>query len=158
MLLLNIIFVVLLLGFIGNGYKDGFIQTLGRAVGAVLGFILAQAWSGALAGPLKIVVPDAWANVVAFLSVLLVVTWIVGFVVKLLDGAYKVLSFIPFLKSINSVLGAVIGLLLSFLILGGGIWLLQKYPLVPSLMPLLAGSAVAKFILGVFHKMLAFVL
>ena len=158
MLLLNIILVIALLGFVGTGLKDGFIHTLGRIVGAILGFLAARAWSIGLAPLFAIVLPYGWARLVAFLVILLIVTRLVGWLFKLADGAFRIISFIPFLKSINNVLGAILGIVEGILVLGGTMWTLINFNLIANATNYINQSTIAHWILIAFQKALAFVL
>ena len=155
MLLTNIIVVLLLIGFVGAGMKDGFIQTLGRLVGAVIGFIAARLWFVSVSAIIAPFMPSGWARLVAFIVIFIVITRLVGFAFKLVDGMYKILSFLPFLKSINSLLGALLGLLEGFILLGGAIYLIVTFKLVPSLTALLTASSVAMWVETVFHSLLS---
>lgn len=157
-MLVNVILILLLLGFIGTGWKDGAIQTLGRVVGAVIGFLVARSWSIGLAALFEIVLPSGWARLAAFLVVFLFITRIVGFIFKLADGAFKILSFIPFVKPLNSLLGAIVGIVEGFVVLGGSIWIVQNFTLLPFLAKLLASSVVARGILAVFEFLLKLVI
>ncbi len=158
MLIVSLVLLLLLLGFVGSGFKDGFIHTLGRLVGAVIGFVLARTWSISAAMVLTMFMPYGWARFIAFMVIYLVITRLVGWLFKLADGAFQILSFIPFLKSINSFLGALIGLIEGVLILGGLMWIVNNFSLIPSLIPLLAGSSVAQMIQKAFQFVLQFVL
>lgn len=154
MLILNIILIVAFLGFIGAGMKDGFVQTLGRLVGAVLGFIVARAWSISLASLFTSFLPYGWARFVAFLLLFVLVNRLVGFAFKLAEGAFHLISFIPFLKSINTLLGAIVGAVEGLILLGGAIWVLITLNLVPWLKVMLQASPVAQVIYKIFQFLL----
>lgn len=158
MLLLNILLIIALLGFVGAGMKDGFVHTLGRLVGSVLGFVMARSWSIVVGSFLSIFLPSGWSRFIAFILVFVLVTRLVGFVFKLADGAFRVLSIIPFLKSINNFLGGVLGVLEGIILLGGSIWIVLNFNLVPWLTNMLDDSLVANAIEKVFNLLLSFVL
>jgi uncharacterized membrane protein required for colicin V production len=158
MLLVNIVLVLLLLGFAGAGMKDGFVHTLGRVVGAVLGFVAAKAWYIGWSGILGAFLPTGWAKVLTFIIIYIVISRLVGIAFKLIDGAFRILSILPFLKSINSLLGLILGFFEGVLILGGIIYLVLTYPLIPALTQLLIPSVVAHWILSAFHIFLGILL
>lgn len=158
MLITNIVLAVLVLGFIGAGMKDGFIETLGRIVGAVVGFIAARAWSLPVASFLGALVPLDWSRLIAFIFIFLVITRLIGYAFQLLDGAFRILSVLPFLKSINSLLGAVLGLVEGLILVGGVIYLVTTFKLVPWLSALFASSVVAAWILKTFNILLGVLL
>jgi uncharacterized membrane protein required for colicin V production len=156
MWLINLLLIIAVLGFIGTGYKDGFVHTVGRLVGAVIGFVLARSFSISAASILAGILPSGWARFVAFAIIFIIVTEIVGFIFKLADGAFKILSIIPFLKTINNILGAILGIFEGIVLVGGTIWVLTNFNLVPSITVALQTSSIAKIILRVFEATLAF--
>ena len=153
-MLMNLILIVLLLGFVGAGAKDGFVHTLGRLIGSVIAFELARKYALNIAGFVGIFVPIAWARIASFIIVFVVVTRLVGFLVKLLDGAFSIISIIPFLKSINKLLGGIIGIGEGIVVIGGVIFLILNFNVDASLMKSLAASGVAQWLLGTFHLLL----
>jgi uncharacterized membrane protein required for colicin V production len=157
-MLLDIILVVILLGYIGQGWKDGFIHTAGRVVGAVLGFILARSWSLSIAFIFQILLPAGWARFIAFIAIFILVNRLVGWAFKLAESAFKIISFIPFLKSINNLLGAILGIFEGFIILGGCIWVIENFDLVAQLKTWIEGSHVAPFVSHVFQLLLGVLL
>jgi uncharacterized membrane protein required for colicin V production len=157
-MLLDIILIILLLGFVGQGWKDGFVFTAGRVVGAVLGFILARTWSLSIAFIFQILLPEGWARFVAFVVVFVVVNRLVGWVFKLAEAAFKIISIIPFLKSINNLLGAILGIFEGFIILGGIIWVIENFDIWAQLNAWIAGSHIAPFISHVFQLLLGVLL
>ena len=157
-MLVNIILILLVLGFVGAGWKDGAIQTAGRVIGAVLGFILARSWSMSVAFIFQILLPASWARLAAFLVIFGFVTRLVGFVFKIAEGVFKIISIIPFIKSINSLLGAIAGLIEGIVFLGGAIWIVQNFSLFPTFATTLSSSAIASTIRVIFEFLLHFVL
>lgn len=158
MLILNLVLVIALLGFVGAGLKDGFIHTAGRLIGAVVGFILARSFSVAAGSFLALLFPSGWARFIAFAVIFILVTEVVGFVFKLADGAFKILSIIPFLKTINNFLGAILGIFEGIILVGGCIWVLENFDLISSVTKLLQASWLAKLILHVFETLLSILL
>jgi len=138
--------------------KDGFIHTLGRLVGAIIGFVAARAWSLGFGGFLSLFMPIGIARLVAFIIIFVIIARLVGIVFKLADGAFRILSIIPFLKSINSILGAVMGLIEGVIIIGGIIYLILAYLIEPHLVIWIHSSVVAQWIEVAFKALLGFLL
>lgn len=153
-MLVNIILLVLVLGFIGTGFKDGFIYTIGRIIGAIIGFLVARSLSISVGSFFAIFMPSGWARFIAFLVIFILISRLVGFVFKLVDSAFKILSFIPFLKSINSFLGALLGIIEGIILIGGAIWVLTNFNLIPKLTTILSGSSVASLIGKIFNTIM----
>ncbi|MBP9869792.1 CvpA family protein [Patescibacteria group bacterium] len=158
MLIIDIILLIGLLGFVGAGAKDGFIHTLGRLVGAVVGFVIARSWSASVTPLLDLFMPAGIARVLAFIFIFLLITRLVGFVFKLADGAFKILSILPFLKSINALLGGILGFFEGVIISGGIIYLIVTFKLNATLMGWLATSVIAPWIQRTFQILLGVLL
>ncbi|MBU0540432.1 CvpA family protein, partial [Patescibacteria group bacterium] len=131
MIIASIIIILLLVGYIGAGYKDGLVQTLGRLIGAVAGFVLARSWSASIAFIFNYFLPEGWGNLAAFVAIFFIVNRLVGFLFHIIEGPLKILSFIPLIKNLNSLLGAAIGIFEGIVMLGGSIWILTTFKLLP---------------------------
>lgn len=158
MLLVDLILALAVLGSIGAGIKDGLVHTIGRLVGAVIGFVIARSWSLGLSGIFAIFLPVGTARLIAFVLIFVIITRLVGFGFKLVDGVFKILSVIPFLKSINSILGAIAGLVEGIILIGGVIFVIKSYFLEPHLVAWVSSSIVAQWIEKVFKILLAVLL
>ncbi len=156
--LVDIILILILLGFVGAGMKDGFVHTFGRLVGSVIGFIAARAWYLKIAGFVGLLAPSGWANVIAFILIFAIITRLVGFIFTLIDGVFKIVSILPFLKSINSLLGAILGLVEGIILVGGVIYLVLMFKLEPTLVHWLSLSTVAPWIQKAFQTLLGILL
>ncbi len=155
---IDLILIFVLLGFFGSGLKDGFIHSFGRLIGAIFGFLAAKAWSVPVAAWLGVFVPLGWARLIAFVLIFALITRLSGFGFKLVDGVFNVLSVLPFLKSINRFLGGVLGLIEGVLLVGGTIYLVVTFKLVPSLLTWINLSRVAPWIQKVFTLFLGVLL
>jgi len=154
MLLFNIVLFLALLAFIGSGLRDGLIHALGRIVGVVVGFLAAKAFYGGLALALSPFLSGGWGKLIAFFLVYIVTARIVGFIFRSLDKTYNFLAKLPFMKSLNHALGGVLGFVEGMMILGGGLWLVKTFVLIPSLLTYINGSSLATWIYNGFNKVL----
>ncbi len=150
----SLMFVLLI--FVGMGGKDGFIHTLGRLLGAILGFILARSWSSWLAAILGVFLPIGWARVIAFLALFLIINRLMGYALTIVDGIFRFITILPFLKSVDLLLGAAFGFSEAIVLLGGMIYLITTFKPVPSLFALANASKVAQWIMSIFHTSLSF--
>lgn len=158
MLLVDIILLLLLLGFIGAGAKDGFVHTLGRMVGAVIGFVLAKMYYVKFGAMLALFMPNTWANFLSFTLLFILVTRLIGFGAKLLDGAFSILRHLPFLQSIDKILGAILGLVEGVLIMGGVFFVVNVIKILPTVASWIHGSRVAFYIQSIFETVMAVLL
>ena len=152
--LTDIVLILILVGFVGAGFRDGFIRAFGRLAGVVLGWLAASWWSGTISSWLGVAMPSAWARTISYLLVFFVAAKIVSYVIRVLDGMYHVLSVIPFLKSINSALGGFLGFFEGLIMVGAGMYVLMTFRVEPHLVSWLSGSGVAGWIRGFFRIIL----
>lgn len=152
--LTDVVLVLLLIGFVGAGFRDGFIRAFGRLAGVVLGWMAANWWSGTIGVWLGVAMPTTWARTIAFLLVFLVASKVIAYVIRVLDGMYHVLSVVPFLKSINSALGGFLGFFEGLVMIGAGMYVIMVFRIEPHLVGWLSQSGVASWIRGVFRVIL----
>lgn len=155
MILTEIILVLILLGFAAGGWKDGFVSTFGRFIGALIGFLLAMRFSGVLEPLFGAFLSDSWAKLVAFLLIFLLITRLIGFLFGLLGGVTKFLSHIPGIGLINNITGGIMGFLEGIVMIGGAIWLFTTSNIFPKILSALSGSAVAGWIQSAFQVVLS---
>jgi len=158
MFLVNLVLVMLLLGYIGMGVKDGFVHTLGRFLGAILGFLAARAWSIWFVGIIGMFVPAGWARLAAFIVIFIVITRVFGMVFKMVDGIFELMKLLPFLKSIDKFLGAFLGFVEGLIFIGGVIYLILTFKLSPTLITSATSSSVAVWIYKIFQSTLSMML
>lgn len=119
MAFIDIVLLVIVGAFVLFGLFFGLIHTLGSLIGAIVGIIFASRLIdpsfeaiGFLFGGGNI------ARVVLFILIFLIVTRLVGLVFWLVGRVAKPLSWIPFVKSINHLLGGVLGFVEGVIVVG----------------------------------------
>lgn len=160
MLWVNIILLALLASFVGAGGKRGFFDSLGRLVGAVLGFWVARFFSGPLGtlfsrfgiGGEQVV--RFVAFLVLFFVVFAVITWVIGLAAKML----RLVTRLPIISWADSLLGGAVGLVEGIVFLGSASVLLFSTMAIPKLAQLLAASQVMRWIEKAFSFFLGFLL
>jgi uncharacterized membrane protein required for colicin V production len=157
-MVINIGILLLLIGYLSAGYKDGFVHTLGRLVGSVAGFLIARTWSISVSFLVGILLPSGWARFITFLIIFVMVNRVIGFVFHILEGPLRIVTFIPFLKSINNLLGSVVGFVEGVIMLGGVIWVIGNFDLFPNFAIQLNSSFLAPLISKAFNFLLTFVM
>lgn len=159
MLIVNIVLVVILAAFAMNGAKNGVIRALGQLIGSILGYLAAKAWFGLLADILHSFLPGSLgiARFIAFIFLFMVVDQIIGMLFGLADKVFKILTWLPFISSINGFLGSVIGFCEGAAFVGGGAYLVRTTSIEPHLVTA-ASSQVAQYAERVFYRLLGFML
>lgn len=125
MILLELLVLIVLAAFVANGVRGGSIETLGRFIGAILGFLAARAWSGYAIGALALFMPVSWAWLFSFVVIFLAVDSVVGFLFKIAEQFFKILTRLPIIKQIDGIIGGVLGLLEGIVVIGGVAFLLR---------------------------------
>lgn len=126
--LMDLIAGIFLIGFLVNGFRRGFILTTGHLIGILAGVLSARWWSPMLAARLSTLstfgIPRGWFYVAAAILIFFVVARIILAIASLVNSAFKVLTIIPFLETANKIAGAVLGILVGVVFLGGIAYLL----------------------------------
>lgn len=110
--LVDIILIVITLLFAANGWKSGFVRSAGSLAAFVLsivGSFYVMGWAHDTFGISLATHP--WLTIVAFLIVLGITTRLASYIVDVLDLVRKAIAILPFVNFVNSILGAVLGLL-----------------------------------------------
>lgn len=147
----DLVLFIVLGAFVLYGLWFGLIHALGALVGVIAGAFLAgrlfeplaHAFLWLFGGNINL------ARIVIFFVIFTIVNRLIGFGFHLLERAFKVLTILPFLSSINRLGGAVLGFLEGSLVLGGALLLATKFPLSPAFTTALAQSKFSAYLLGV---------
>ncbi|MFA4936909.1 MAG: CvpA family protein [Patescibacteria group bacterium] len=138
--------LLILFGFVWFGFWFGFIHTLGALVGTIAGAFIA----GRLYLPIFDLVVNwigydsGWIKIIIFLILFIVINRLVGFGFYILDRTFRFVSFIPFLKTINHLGGAVLGLVEGGLTLGLVLYFSGSVDLPLSITQAIANSDIAQ--------------
>ncbi|MFA5946801.1 MAG: CvpA family protein [Patescibacteria group bacterium] len=106
----DIVFAVLALLLCLQGWHKGFVKMAGSLIALAVSVVIATwgvAWFESVSGWHFSGNPVLF--IIVFLLVTLVLTKLMGFVITLLDLARKVLSIIPGISMLNSILGFAVG-------------------------------------------------
>lgn len=147
----DIILLILLGGFTLFGLYTGLIHALGALVGVAVGAFFASRFYGPIADwliPITGGNPN-WVKVVVFILVFIIVNRLVGFAFWIVEKIFGVLKVIPFLSTINRLLGAILGLSEGVLVIGLTLYFISKFPLGETLTAALAASSVAAYLIKI---------
>ena len=151
MSLVDIILLIIIGGFALAGVWFGFVHTLGSVIGTILGVYLATRYFEPVAGWLTGVF--TWAGnapkVVVFVVAFLVINRLVGFGFWFLEKFIGFLTRLPFIRSLNRLLGLLLGAFEGVVTVGIAIYFIERYPLSESIMARLATSQVAPYAVSV---------
>lgn len=144
----DLVILLALTFFAAFGFATGFIQVLGGFVGAILGAWLAAKIHAPIARWLDPYIPGDYiaAAVVAFVIIFGISNRLVGLLFFMAGKVLHLLTIIPFAKTINRVLGAILGLLEGIVVIGVIVYLISHLPAIPGLTEKLNQSVLAPFL------------
>ncbi len=127
-LIIDIILAILSILLIWSGYKHGFIQAFGSLLGLVVSIALGiwgVTWLEDLTGF------ELTSNPVVFVGTFLILTLIVSQIIRLivsaLDLVRRLVSIIPFVGLLNSLLGLVLGVFQAGLLIAAVTYVTVTY-------------------------------
>ncbi len=151
MSILDTILLITIAGFVFYGFFYGLIRTFGSLAGIVLGVLFASKYYLVIFNWIDELFfgYDNIGKFLVFLILLSLINRLVCLVFSLLNKTFDVISIIPFLKTINRLSGAILGLLMGIAVVGLVLFVLstflggwfEKISSSSSLMPILLKSA-----------------
>jgi uncharacterized membrane protein required for colicin V production len=160
MLWVNLLLLALLASFVGAGGKRGLIDSVGRLIGAVLGFWVARFFSGPLGTLFSRlgIGGEQTVHFIAFLVLFFVVFALIAWVIGLAAKMMRLVTRLPIISWADSLLGGAVGLVEGVVFLGSALVLVFSTMASPKLAELLAPSWVARLIEKSFSFMLGFLM
>ena len=146
---IDVVFLIFLSGFIFYGFFFGLIRTLGSLLGAAAGFWAASHfYLQAFAYVRKFFFGyDAAGKIIIFLLLFSIASKLVILGFAIVDRAFGIISIVPFLKTINRLAGAILGLALGILLLSFLVHLFLAYPIIGQwLLRMLKNSKILPYI------------
>jgi len=132
----DLILLIIISLFCLAGLWLGFVHTLGSLLGTVLGAYLASRYYEVMADWLIRI--TGWgentSRIVMFIIAFFVINRLVGFVFWIIDKFTSIITNLPFIKSINRLLGLFLGFLEGVITIGLVIYFIERFPLSASIM------------------------
>lgn len=156
---LDVVLLVVVAGFVLSGIRFGLIHTLGSLVGVVAGAFVATHYGTPLAlwfAKLTNFDIQQLGKWVVFLIIFFVVGRLVGFLFWLVDKSLNVLLHLPFLSSINHLLGGILGFFEGSFIVGLSLYYGRQLP-VAQITKLISESKLAEYFIGISKVLLPLV-
>jgi len=158
MAIIDFVLLLVLFGFILFGFWFGLIHTLGALVGTVVGVFLASRWYDGAAAWVQYTFTgslNVW-KVIIFILLFILINRLIGLLFYILEKAFNIVTVLPFLKSINRIAGAVLGLLEGAVVVGAVVFISSRFPFGLE-QKIFAASQLKTYFLGVFNVLLPFV-
>jgi membrane protein required for colicin V production len=128
---IDIVIIILLAGFVWKGVRLGLIEGIGGIIGLFVGVFLAGHYYQQVGEIFKTVLfgSETLATITGFLVVFILVNRLVALIFWIIDKIFNIIAIIPFLKSINRLLGGIFGLIEGLIFIGIIIYVLAFFPL-----------------------------
>jgi len=150
MSLFDLVLILIIAGFGLFGFWVGFVHALGSLVGTILGVYLASHYYTPVADWL--IQTTGWGGnfpkVLVFILAFVIINRLVGLAFYFIDKVLSIVTRLPFISSINRLLGLLFGILEGALVLGIVFYFINKFPLGPQFMTSLGNSKVAPYVIG----------
>lgn len=147
---LDIVLTLFLAVFVGWGFGNGLIRAIGGILAIIVGAAAASRFyplvGDLIAGFFGRFRP--LADITAFTILFLLFGRLFGIVVSLFEKAFDILAILPFLKTVNRVLGAVFGFFLGVLFVGAILYITSKYSIWTEFNDAVTGSQVAQLVIS----------
>ncbi len=160
MILVDIVLLLIILSFVGRGWRSGFVEALGELIGAVIAFVVARYFAPGLGQILVLLMPGrlGLAQFIGFVIVFIIVIRLVGWLFTLADKILKIITSLPIISSVNKIIGAILGLFTGIVLVGSSVYVVLSLRLDPTLLTWLGGSTVARWSMSAFTSVLRFLL
>lgn len=144
---MDFVLLIILFAFAGGGFAMGLISEIGNLVGTIVGAVVATnffdklaAWVGTPFG-----MTENLVRILSFLVIFILANRIVVAIFLLINKVFNALAIIPFLKTINRLAGAVLGVVTGGLIIGLVLIFITKFPFANFLIKPMENSEIAQF-------------
>ncbi len=156
MSLFDLVLFIVIGGFGLFGLWFGFFHTLGSLMGTILGVYLAGRYYEAMAEWLIQITGwgDNVSRVVMFTLAFIIINRLVGFAFWIFDKFFNVLTKLPFLNSINRLLGGALGVFEGIVTVGFILYAFQQFPFSVKVAAAIESSMVAPYALGMITVLL----
>jgi uncharacterized membrane protein required for colicin V production len=154
---LDVALIIFLAGFVWRGYFTGLIKSVGSFAGVIVGASIASYFYLQFYGLIDQFFGglDNIGHVISFFIIFIIASKIIYLIFAALDKTYNFISIIPFLKSINRLAGAALGLIIGALITSLLLYVAAKYlPLGAAFDSALVGSKIAPWLLIIANAFL----
>ncbi|EKD43622.1 MAG: hypothetical protein ACD_72C00200G0002 [uncultured bacterium] len=140
----DLVLILIIAGFGLFGLWFGLVHTLGSLIGTVAGVYLASRYYEPVANWL--VTTTGWgenfSKTLIFVIAFFIINRLVGVVFWILDKILGLITHLPFINSINRMLGLAFGLLEGSIVLGITFYFISKFPFGDHLVAWMADSKV----------------
>lgn len=116
--LVDIILIIFAVIMAFAGWRSGLVRSLGSLLALIASAIASYYTMNWIHDTFGIsLTSNPWLAIISFLVIVLIFSKIAGYIVDVLDLVRKIVAIIPFVDFVNSILGAIFGLLQSAIVI-----------------------------------------
>jgi len=143
----DIVLLIIISGFALFGVWFGFVHTLGSLLGTIFGALIASRYYEPMADWLIRITgwEENTARVIMFVIAFIAINRLVGFAFWIVDKVLSIFTRLPFIRSLNHILGLITGFLEGVITIGLIIYFIERFPLSGKVMGYIATSIVAPY-------------
>ncbi len=127
------------------GFWFGFVHTAGSLLGTLAGAFVASRYYELAAQWLQTI--TGWegnrTRVIMFVLILFAVSRVIGFLFFIVDKILSIITRLPFISSLNRVLGSALGFLEGVMTIGLFLFFVERFPISERFMIMIAESELA---------------
>ena len=160
MTIADIVLIIFLVGFAWNGWRRGAIATIGQLIGIIVAFLAARAAYPLASGWIGMLMPSHadLGRLISFLIIFVLVNQLVRFIFSLLDALFHILTIIPFLSTINKLIGFFLGIAVGIMTIGGAVYAAIFLRVDDRWVWWLTHAQVGRYAEAIFYRVLGFLL
>ena len=150
--LTDVMLLVIVSAFAIGGFFAGFIRSVGAILGFFAGAYMASRYFMGFGDWITPIIGghDIAAKIIAFIVIFLIVDRLIALLFYFIGKLFGLISFIPFLKTINRIAGFLLGLTEGVLVTGLLIYIIAKIaPQMPFVADHLAKSQIANYLVAI---------
>lgn len=153
MTLLDIILIFTICAFALFGFWLGFIQAVGSLIGTFLAAFIAGQYFDVLVPWIKPYLRnEGLSHVLAFILLFILVNKAVGLFFWLINKIFHLIAIIPFLKTLNRLLGGLLGFVEGIVSVGIILYIASRYPISETFSAALIDSDIAEWLVDTVER------
>ncbi|PJA45876.1 hypothetical protein CO174_01415 [Candidatus Uhrbacteria bacterium CG_4_9_14_3_um_filter_50_9] len=146
----DLILIVIVGAFVIFGLFFGLIHTIGSLVGTIVGIVIASRLVDPFTEMFSFLFGEGGiGKVIVFIILFIIVTRLVGLLFWMFEKVFHMVSFVPFVKSINRLLGGFFGFIEGVVVVGVILFYAMQVLPEDTLLLALESSAVAEYLVAV---------
>ncbi len=153
MTIFDIILLIILVLCVAWGLSLGFVGAFGYVLGLIAGIISAGQFYPIVTTYIAPYIPIVSENIINILSFFLILSLVSKLTAFIINKTFNLISLIPFIKTFNRLLGALLGLIGGIIITGAIIYMMSRFPIASFFKEIIITSKLSPILLILFKPL-----